>query len=105
MTRARAAGCRVVLDDFGTGLSSFSYLRQFPVDGVKIDGGFIRQVAGSAVDRAIVESINAIGHRLGAITTAEHVEDAETLEIVRAMGIDQAQGYAVARPQPLDTVI
>jgi EAL domain-containing protein (putative c-di-GMP-specific phosphodiesterase class I) len=52
-----------------------------------------------------VESINAIGHRLGAITTAEHVEDAETLEIVRAMGIDQAQGYAVARPQPLDTVI
>ncbi|MDR6291021.1 diguanylate cyclase (GGDEF)-like protein/PAS domain S-box-containing protein [Inquilinus ginsengisoli] len=105
VTRARAAGCRVVLDDFGTGLSSFSYLRQFPVDGVKIDGGFIRQVAGSAVDRAIVESINAIGHRLGAITTAEHVEDAETLEIVRAMGIDQAQGYAVARPQPLDTVI
>lgn len=105
VSRARAAGCRVVLDDFGTGLSSFSYLRQFPVDGLKIDGGFIRQVAGSAVDRAIVESINAIGHRLGAITIAEHVEDEATLEIVRAMGIDQAQGFAVARPMPIDTAL
>jgi diguanylate cyclase (GGDEF)-like protein len=105
VSRARGAGCRVVLDDFGTGLSSFSYLRQFPVDGLKIDGGFIRQVVGSEVDRAIVESINAIGHRLGAITIAEHVEDEETLEIVRAMGIDQAQGFAVGRPQPIDTAL
>jgi EAL domain-containing protein (putative c-di-GMP-specific phosphodiesterase class I) len=71
-----------------------------------LQSGLLRHVrlhAGGCV--GFVESINAIGYRLGAITTAEHVEDAETLEIVRAMGIDQAQGYAVARPQPLDTVI
>ncbi|TSD85001.1 PAS domain S-box protein [Mycobacterium sp. KBS0706] len=104
VARARAAGCAVMLDDFGSGLSSFAYLRQFAVDGLKIDGGFIRQIATSAVDRAIVESINAIGHRLGAVTIAEQVEDDETLALVRAMGIDQAQGFAVERPRPLDSL-
>jgi diguanylate cyclase (GGDEF)-like protein/PAS domain S-box-containing protein len=104
VAKARAAGCAVVLDDFGSGLSSFAYLRQFPVDGLKIDGGFIRQITTSAVDRAIVESINAIGHRLGAVTVAEQVEDDETLALVRAMGIDQAQGFAVERPKPLESL-
>jgi len=104
VAKTRAAGCAVVLDDFGSGLSSFAYLRQFAVDGLKIDGGFIRRIATSAVDRAIVESINAIGHRLGAVTVAEQVEDDETLELVRAMGIDQAQGFAVERPRPLESL-
>jgi diguanylate cyclase (GGDEF)-like protein/PAS domain S-box-containing protein len=104
VAKVRAAGCAVVLDDFGSGLSSFAYLRQFPVDGLKIDGGFIRQITTSAVDRVIVESINAIGHRLGTVTVAEQVEDAETLALVRAMGIDQAQGFAVGRPRPLDSL-
>ncbi len=104
VAKVRAAGCAVVLDDFGSGLSSFAYLRQFPVDGLKIDGGFIRQITTSAVDRVIVESINAIGHRLGTVTVAEQVEDAETLALVRAMGIDQAQGFAVGRPRPLDAL-
>jgi len=104
VAKARDAGCAVMLDDFGSGLSSFAYLRQFAVDGLKIDGGFIRRIATSAVDRAIVESINAIGHRLGAVTVAEQVEDDETLALVRAMGIDQAQGFAVERPRPLDSL-
>lgn len=104
LSKARAAGCGVVLDDFGTGLSSFTYLRQFPVNGLKIDGEFIRQMTHSEVDRAIVESINAIGHRLGAVTVAEHVEDEPTLQLVRAMGIDQAQGYAIGRPCPFDSL-
>lgn len=104
LSRARTAGCGVILDDFGTGLSSFSYLRQFPVNGLKIDGSFIRQVAENDLDRAIVESINAVGHRLGAVTVAEQVEDERTLELVKVMGIDQAQGYAIARPRPLESI-
>ncbi|WP_054313094.1 PAS domain-containing protein [Mesorhizobium sp. 1M-11] len=104
LSKARTAGCGVVLDDFGTGLSSFSYLRQFPVSGLKIDGSFIRQVTENDLDRAIVESINAVGHRLGAITVAEQVEDEKTLELVTVMGLDKAQGYAIAMPLPLETI-
>lgn len=104
LSKARAAGCGVILDDFGAGLSSFAFLRQFPASGLKIDGEFIRQMARSEVDRAIVESINSIGHRLGAITVAEQVEDEPTLQMVRAIGIDQAQGFAIARPRPFDEV-
>lgn len=100
----RSAGCGLILDDFGTGLSSFNYLKQFPVDGLKIDGSFIRQLKNSAVDRVIVESINEIAHKLGIKTVAEFVEDAETLEIVRSIGIDQAQGYVIGRPIPLREV-
>jgi diguanylate cyclase (GGDEF)-like protein/PAS domain S-box-containing protein len=104
LSRARAAGCGVLLDDFGTGLSSFIYLRQFPVDGVKIDGSFIRQMTENPIDRTIVESINAVGHRLGAVTVAEQVEDDATLDLVRAMGVDRAQGFAISRPAPFDNL-
>lgn len=102
--QARAAGCRIFLDDFGKALSTFSYLKQFPIDGLKIDGGFVRQMTESQVDRAIVESINTIGHRLCVTTVAEQVEDGATLELVCAMGIDHAQGFAIARPRPLEAV-
>ncbi len=105
MSRVRALGYGLILDDFGTGLSSFTYLKQFAVDGLKIDGSFIRHVKDSPVDRAIVESINEIGHKLGARTIAEFVEDTETLEIVRAIGIDQAQGYVIGRPIPLELLV
>ena len=105
LSKARAAGSGVILDDFGTGLSSFTYLRQFPVNGLKIDGGFIRQMHESEIDRAIVESINAIGHRLGAVTVAEQVEDVATLDLVRAMGIDRAQGFVIGHPKALDSVL
>lgn len=103
--QARAAGCGITLDDFGTGLSSFAYLRQFPVDTIKIDGSFIRQLASNPVDRAITESINTVARRLGARTIAEQVEDEATLELVREIGIDQAQGYAIGRPLPLLAVV
>jgi diguanylate cyclase (GGDEF)-like protein len=105
MTTVRRAGHALILDDFGTGLSSFNYLKQFPVDGLKIDGSFIRQLKENAVDRVIVEAINEIAHKLGMKTVAEFVEDAETLDIVRAIGIDQAQGYVIGRPVPLDMMI
>ncbi|WP_354687728.1 diguanylate cyclase [Cupriavidus necator] len=101
----RSAGCTVSLDDFGSGLSSFAYLKQFPVDFLKIDGSFIRQLADNAVDREIVSSINDIGHRLGVRTVAEWVEDERTLDALRAIGVDYAQGYAIGRPEPLDAYL
>lgn len=105
VAKARSAGCGVTLDDFGTGISSFTYLRQVPVDGLKIDGSLIRRIKGSLVDHAIVRSINEIGHGLGARTVAESVEDDETLRMVQDLGIDRAQGYAVGPVRPLDQVI
>lgn len=98
----RKAGCTMALDDFGAGLSSFAYLKQFPVDYLKIDGSFIRHLAASAVDREIVSSINDIGHRLGIRTVAESVEDEATLDVLREIGVDYAQGYAIGRPMPLE---
>jgi diguanylate cyclase (GGDEF)-like protein/PAS domain S-box-containing protein len=102
---ARAAGAAIVLDDFGTGLSSFAYLKRFPVDYLKIDGSFMGNLKRNGVDRAIVESINDIAHKLGAATIAECIEDGETIEVVRAMGVDHAQGFAIAIPVPLDEVL
>ncbi|MCY1525468.1 Cyclic di-GMP phosphodiesterase PdeB [compost metagenome] len=105
VSEMRSAGCTVSLDDFGSGLSSFAYLKQFPVDFLKIDGSFIRQLADNAVDREIVSSINDIGHRLGVKTVAEWVEDERTLDALRAIGVDYAQGYAIGRPTPLDAFL
>lgn len=101
----RSAGCTVALDDFGSGLSSFAYLKQFPVDYLKIDGSFIRNLARNAVDREIVSSINDIGHRLGVRTVAEWVEDESTLHTLRAIGVDYAQGYAIGKPMPLEAFL
>lgn len=105
MSALRAEGCEVALDDFGSGLSSFSYLRHFPVDYLKIDGSFIRSLRESAVDRAIVESMHGIARRLGARTIAEFVEDETTLALIRELGIDYAQGYGIGKPQPLGEVL
>lgn len=101
---ARQAGCGITLDDFGAGLSSFGYLRRFPVDTIKIDGSFVRESVHNDVDRTIIASINAVAHQIGARTVAEHVEDTQTLELVRALGIDKAQGYAIAMPRALSEV-
>jgi diguanylate cyclase (GGDEF)-like protein/PAS domain S-box-containing protein len=105
MERLRKAGCRIALDDFGAGLSSFSYLKHFPVDVVKIDGSFIRNIVTSEVDRAIVESMNALAHRLGAQTVAEFIENEAIREVVRAIGVDNLQGYAIGKPQAFETVL
>lgn len=101
----RASGYAIMLDDFGAGVSSFAYLEHFPADYLKIDGGFVRKLKENPVDRAIVESINDIGHKIGAVTIAEFVENAETLDILREIGIDMAQGYHIARPVPLETFL
>jgi EAL domain-containing protein (putative c-di-GMP-specific phosphodiesterase class I) len=96
----RDLGCRFALDDFGTGLSSFAYLKSLPVDYIKIDGSFVRGSGGDNVDRAVVEAICRLAHAAGARTIAESVESQETLERVRDLGIDFAQGYVIHSPEP-----
>lgn len=100
----KAQGCSFALDDFGSGLSSFGYLRELPVDYLKIDGIFIRGLAQSRIDRAMVDSINTIGHIMGLKTIAEFVEDSDIQEILRQLGVDYAQGYHLGRPQPLESL-
>ncbi len=100
--KMRARGCRFALDDFGTGVSSFSYLKKLPLDYVKIDGSFIRELLHEPVDEVMVESINRIAHTLGIKTIAEYVENDALLKRLRELGTDYAQGYAIARPAPLD---
>jgi diguanylate cyclase (GGDEF)-like protein/PAS domain S-box-containing protein len=97
----RGMGCRFVLDDFGSGLSSFAYLKNLPVDFLKVAGEFVRDLADDPIHRALVSSINQIGHVLGLRTIAEAVEDERTLAVVRELGVDYAQGYWIARPEPL----
>lgn len=94
----RAEGWRFALDDFGTGFSSFSQLKQLPVDVVKIDGQFVRDMANDPIDRAIVMAINDIAHSQGMETIAEYVESAEILRLLNICGIDHAQGYYIAKP-------
>lgn len=94
-------GCRFALDDFGSGLSSFAYLKNLPVDMLKIDGTFVRNINTDPIDLTFVRSINEIGHTMGKLTVAEFVEDGETLETLRELGVDYAQGYHIGRPTPL----
>ena len=97
----RGKGYNFSLDDFGSGLSSFSYLKALPVDFLKIDGMFIQAIAKDPIDRAMVKSINEIGHVMGITTVAEFVEDQAILEILREIGVDYAQGYHVHKPEPI----
>lgn len=97
----KSKGCRFILDDFGSGLSSFAYLRDLEVEFLKIDGEFVQNMMEDRVKRAMVESINQIGHVMGLTTIAEWVENRQTLEALTEMGIDYAQGFWLCRPQPL----
>jgi diguanylate cyclase (GGDEF)-like protein/PAS domain S-box-containing protein len=98
-------GCRFALDDFGSGLSSFAYLKNLKVDYLKIDGGFVKDMLTDPIDRALVEAINQIGHVIGIQTIAEFVENADILEALRTLGVDYAQGYGVAKPAPLEDIV
>ena len=92
-------GCMFALDDFGTGLSSFGYLKHFPVDFLKIDGSFVKEILHDPIDREMVRSINEIGHLTGKRTIAEFAENEEIITMLRGMGIDYAQGYGVSEPK------
>lgn len=100
----KAKGFRFSLDDFGSGVSSFGYLKQLPVDCLKIDGGFVKNMINDRIDLAMVATINEIGHIMGIETVAEFVETDEILNQLRAMGVDNAQGYAISKPLPLDNL-
>ncbi len=97
----RERGCFFALDDFGSGLSSFAYLKTLPVDFLKIDGFFVRDMVADRINFELVKSINDIGHVMGKRTIAEFVENGEILERVRSIGVDYAQGYGIAMPQPV----
>ncbi len=94
-------GCQFSLDDFGSGLSSFAYLRTLNVDILKIDGQFVRDIESNPINLAMVKSIHEIAHLMGKRTVAEFVENAAILEKLRAIGIDYGQGYGLGRPMPI----
>ena len=98
-------GCRFALDDFGAGMSSFTYLRNLPVDVLKIEGMFCKNIRTSAIDRAMVKSINEIGQLMNLITVAECVETPEAMAICQELGIDYVQGYHLHRPEPLENCL
>ncbi|MCW8889878.1 MAG: EAL domain-containing protein [Sedimenticola sp.] len=97
----KKAGCRFSLDDFGSGLSSFAYLKNLPVDYLKIDGAFVRDIVDDPIDHAMVQAIHQIGQVMGLKTIAEFVETDQALDRLREIGVDYAQGYGIARPEPL----
>ncbi len=98
-------GCMFALDDFGTGLSSFGYLKHFPVDFLKIDGSFVKEILHDPIDREMVRSINEIGHLTGKRTIAEFAENEEIITMLRGMGIDYAQGYGVSEPKAVSRAV
>jgi len=101
MHSIRQLGCRFALDDFGSGFASYAYLRQLPIDDVKIDGTFIRELAANREDQIFVKSITDIAHGMGKRVVAEFVENEEILRILGEIGVDYAQGYHIGRPAPL----
>ncbi|MCL4156684.1 UNVERIFIED_CONTAM: hypothetical protein GTU68_021205 [Idotea baltica] len=100
--KVQEMGCTFALDDFGSGSASFGYLKSLPVDFVKIDGVFVRDMLNNDVDLAMVKAINDIGHIMGKQTIAEFVETTAVAERLKSMGVDFAQGYATGVPAPLD---
>jgi EAL domain-containing protein (putative c-di-GMP-specific phosphodiesterase class I) len=93
-------GCGFVLDDFGVGFSSFYYLRELPVDAVKLDGSFIRNLVQSPDDQILVKALCSVARGFGKKITAEFVENDKIFSVIKKMDIDYAQGYFVGKPSP-----
>ena len=98
----KRAGCKFALDDFGSGLSSYAYIQKLPVDYIKIDGMFIRNIATSPQDQALVKSINELAHFMGMKTVAEFVENHDILKVLRNIGVDHSQGFGIKKPTLLE---
>jgi diguanylate cyclase (GGDEF)-like protein/PAS domain S-box-containing protein len=105
ISRLRAEGVSFALDDFGNGFSSFAYLKTLPVDFLKIDGSFVKDMNEDPIDHALVEAVNNIGHTMGLKTVAEYVKDKETLEELSRLGVDYVQGFELYKPAPLEEFI
>ncbi len=101
MSHFKRLGCQFALDDFGSGFSSFGYLRTLPVDYIKIDGGFVRNMVKEPLDLAVVRAIHEVSEVFGKRTIAEFVETEEILNMIKGLGIDYAQGYHIEKPHPL----
>lgn len=98
-------GCSFSLDDFGTGVSSFGYLKSLSVDYLKIDGSFIKDILVDEVAQAMVRSVNQVGHMMGVKVIAEYVETDRVIQLLREIGVDYGQGYGISRPIPMDDAI
>lgn len=101
----KGIGCTFALDDFGSGLSSFAYLKNLDVDYLKIDGGFVKDMLIEGTDAAMVEAINQIGHVMGLQTIAEYVEDEHIMARLVSLGVDYGQGFGIHRPEPMRQLI
>jgi len=98
-------GCMIALDDFGSGLSSFGYLKKLPVDIVKIDGLFVRDIDVNEMDHVMVRSINDLAKQMGKYTVAEFVENTQIIDKLIELGVNYAQGYIIGRPKPLPELV
>jgi EAL domain-containing protein (putative c-di-GMP-specific phosphodiesterase class I) len=96
--RLHALGCKLALDDFGTGYGGFTYLKQFPLDLLKIDIEFVRDLPTNPASEHVIAAVVSLARSFGLQTVAEGVEDAQTLDLLRELGVDSAQGYHIARP-------
>ena len=98
-------GCSIALDDFGAGLSSFAYLKNFAVDTLKIDGGFIRDISENRISESMVAAITQVAKVMELETVAEYVENEKTRKLVASLGVHYAQGHAIGKPLPLEDVL
>ena len=101
----RSVGVSFALDDFGSGLSSFAYLKELPIDCLKIDSSFIQTMDNSDVDYSVVSTINHLGHIMGVLTVAEGVENKTQYDLLKKMGVDYIQGFLVKHPEPLEEIL
>jgi EAL domain-containing protein (putative c-di-GMP-specific phosphodiesterase class I) len=103
--QTKSFGCRLALDDFGAGYTSFKYLKDIPSDIVKIDGSYVRTINKSVANHAIVKAITDLTHEMGMLCVAEWIEDLPTVKTLRRLGMDYGQGFAFCRPTELENIV